>query len=94
MCQPCFIKMIPGSVSDAAEPEQKPALIKMEESAPMWELNGPPPAAGMAPLRSIVVDERLAKHLKPHQKEGVEFLWRNTFLDYNYTQEGNKKFSG
>jgi hypothetical protein len=32
------------------------------------------------------VDEGLEKHLKPHQKEGVEFLWRNAFLDYNYTQ--------
>lgn len=32
-------------------------------------------------VKSLKVTRELEKHLKPHQREGVQFLWRNVFYD-------------
>jgi hypothetical protein len=37
--------------------------------------------------RSIRVAERLAKLLKPHQKEGVQFMFQNTFHDLAFPED-------
>lgn len=31
---------------------------------------------------SVSVDKELVSDLKPHQKEGVEFIWKNCFSDF------------
>ncbi len=31
--------------------------------------------------RPVIIAEPLARQLKPHQKEGVQFMWNNTFAD-------------
>ena len=48
----------------------------------------------MKPIRTVVVDETIAGYLKPHQKEGVEFIWKNAFSDLNYFDEGDSKTIG
>lgn len=49
---------------------------------------------GVSPIRTVAVASQLAKQLKPHQAEGVEFMWRNSFSDFAHTYEGSAKDSG
>jgi hypothetical protein len=72
--------MMQGNDGESADKEKTQILVKSEKVHSKWELQGPAPKAGMALVRSVAVDEGLEKHLKPHQKEGVEFLWRHAFF--------------
>ena len=45
-------------------------------------------------VRSIEVDHELGSKLKPYQREGVEFLWRNCFSDFNYFEHGDESRIG
>lgn len=62
-----------------------------KRKSPSWELQGALPSMMGAEkaVRSVSVDEELAKNLKPHQKEGVEFIWKNCFSDCNFYDNGN-----
>jgi len=46
------------------------------------------------PPESIVVDADLANKSMPHQKEGVEFIWRNCFADWDKSSDGNDAAGG
>lgn len=35
-------------------------------------------------VKTISVSTELTKHLKPHQKGGVKFMWNNACIDFNY----------
>lgn len=43
---------------------------------------------GLTPVRTVAVASQLSMILKPHQVEGVQFMWRNSFVDLAYNQEG------
>ena len=40
-------------------------------------------------VRKIWVDPDLGENLKPYQRSGVEFLWRNSFSDFNTSETGD-----
>ena len=52
----------------------------------VWFLDGPPLPTGVAgsESRKVYVDKYFAQNLKPHQKQGVVFIWNNCFSDCNY----------
>lgn len=45
-------------------------------------------------VRKVEVDPELGKKLKPYQQEGVDFLWRNCFSDFNYSEKGDQSRIG
>ena len=45
-------------------------------------------------IRTVSVSNDLTKHLKPHQKEGVEFIYQNSFIDCNYNRNKNENEIG
>ena len=44
---------------------------------------------GKSPIRTVRVSKKLWAPLKPHQIEGVRFMWRNCFADFAYYEKGN-----
>jgi SNF2 family DNA or RNA helicase len=42
-------------------------------------------------VKTIAVSTNLSRHLKPHQKEGVEFLWKNSCIDLNVRNNREEK---
>jgi hypothetical protein len=51
-----------------------------------------PNATGTQPMvvRLVMVDYKLSQHAKPHQTDGVQFLWRNSFSDCNFFLQGDE----
>ncbi len=45
-------------------------------------------------IAMIQVDQELAKHLQQHQREGVQFLWQNSFSDFNLSATGDESRIG
>jgi hypothetical protein len=54
----------------------------------LCSLSDPPNSDGIQPIRTIRVNQKLSKHLKPHQVEGVKFMWRNCFSDFAFHPQG------
>ena len=62
----------------------------------LWNLRGKL-IPGFAKVRNVVVDEELENTLplmQSHQKEGVEFIYRNCFSDCDYFDEGSEAHIG
>jgi hypothetical protein len=94
LCSLCLSK-IRGEF-DRPQKKQKPDVV---EPAPAdhggWELKGSTSSGSNQKLvRHVVVDHDLAQHAKPHQKEGVEFLWNNCFSDFNVFLDGDESTVG
>jgi hypothetical protein len=49
---------------------------------------------GIDPIRTVRVAQQLSKQLKPHQVDGVKFMWRNCFSDFSYYRNGNVQHCG
>jgi hypothetical protein len=60
----------------------------------LCSLSDAPNSDGTQPIRTIRVNRELSKHLKPHQVEGVKFMWRNCFSDFAYYRKGRPDQSG
>jgi len=45
-------------------------------------------------IRTVSVATKLAQKLKPHQVEGVRFIWRNCFSDLQFHEEGKEEEVG
>lgn len=45
-------------------------------------------------IRTVAVAPGISKILKPHQSEGIKFMWRNCFLDFEENWEGNTDLVG
>jgi hypothetical protein len=63
------------------EVEQSVPGVKHEAVSPLVLSKDPP----------IVVDSRFTKDLKQHQKEGIEFIFRNSFADLGDQVDDDKK---
>ncbi|CAB9521771.1 Transcriptional regulator ATRX [Seminavis robusta] len=61
-----------------------------------WVLKGAFPSGARTgkTVRKVSVDKDLEMRLKPYQKEGVEFIWRNCFLDSNFCLDGDESLIG
>jgi hypothetical protein len=71
---------------DSGEAENQKDLLCARSGAPNSE--------GIQPIRTVRLHQQLLKHLKPHQLEGVKFMWRNSFSDFAYYQKGRPDQSG
>lgn len=45
-------------------------------------------------VRKVKVDPELGEKLHPYQRDGVEFLWKNCFSDFNYSEKGDQSQIG
>lgn len=54
----------------------------------------PSKSRGKAGRVVVTIAEPLARKLKPHQKEGVQFMWNNSFSDLFPTDENTQDDSG
>ena len=45
-------------------------------------------------IRKVKVDGDLVQSLKPHQCEGIKFIWRNCFSDFDRSRNGSEKTVG
>lgn len=59
-----------------------------------WFLTGPDNRNDDIVVRKVKVDSELGKNLKPYQRDGVEFLWRNCFSDFNCHKTGDQSRIG
>ncbi len=74
--------------------KQKPETSKDSSG---FELVGTLPdqsGTGAKVVRRVAVDYNLSKHAKPHQEDGVKFLWRNCFSDCNFSLRGEESKVG
>lgn len=83
-----------GSATSSVVP--LPSASTSKKNFFSWILRGvaPSPNENIEPIRTVEVDEEIAKSLKPHQKDAVEFIWRNSFTDYNYFENGDQSIIG
>ena len=45
-------------------------------------------------VRRVKMDPELGSKLKPYQRQGVDFLWKNCFSDFNFTKNGDQSQIG
>lgn len=98
LCEPCLKDRFEKGSTTPSVPSVAslpPAQTNKTKSS-SWVLQGKltAPNDNMEPIRIVEVDEEIAKSLKPHQKDAVEFIWRNSFTDYNYFENGNQSIIG
>ncbi|XP_043200083.1 DNA repair and recombination protein RAD54B-like [Amphibalanus amphitrite] len=66
-----------GPVQPRFDPRSPGALVMPRPSAQyQWRYNGGGDGGGSRPLVDVVVDPHLSRHLRPHQRDGVSFLYR------------------
>jgi transcriptional regulator ATRX len=84
-CATCLQDMIAKAPKNEAEKQTQHG----DDSS--WQLRG---LSGTKEIRKVQVEPKLKEVLKPYQVEGVEFLWRNAFADFNHSEMGDQSKIG
>jgi len=77
LCEKCLARFY--MLSTSSQPDQK----KQKTTHSSWQLPGTltSAVASSTGTNQVTVAEELAKHAKPQQREGVEFIWKRCFPD-------------
>lgn len=101
LCQTCVddllgMQKLPRQVS--LQPQRQARLEDSDTSfSDSWDVSSPRASSSLVlskgvPSRhkpKVMVDPKLTSQLKDHQKEGVKFIWKNCFSDYDDCHESN-----
>lgn len=93
-CKVCLDQIMVSHASQSVNPEKSLSASQSRRSPndrtkpdeSLWYLQGScntEKKDSQAPIRKVFVANELAEVVKDHQKEGVEFIWKNCFSDCN-----------
>jgi len=78
LCETCI-----ADLTRKLAPSRQPVQKKIKMTHGGWQLPGvlTSNVASTSETNRVTVAEELTKQAKPHQKEGVEFIWKRCFSD-------------
>ena len=84
----------PTRLQDPTEVTHQIQLQGQHPPMILCQTSDAPNKEGKIPIRTVRVTKKLWSSLKPHQIEGIRFMWRNCFADLAYYDEGNTAHCG